>query len=277
MFKSQQIIQIKRYVSMYVVLIALLVVWMGCKVLDARYSQRPVWPSFTQDYAVLALSNVVAHWGTPDWLRALLAKSPVLSVTPQLFPHVEDLRKALPVLQAEMQAAVVRARPFTNETFFGGFDVPGWRRFYLKWYGPVDPVARRWCPRTCALLETMPEVNIAMFSVLEPGTVIPPHYGPFRGGLRYHLALDAPGHPSCRLRVLHTDYVWRTGEDVMFDDTFVHSVCNMTDRRRIVLFVDVKRPQTSSVWGALTRAAINVLGPLSHRVNDPQETMQPVS
>ena len=32
-----------------------------------------------------------------------------------------------------------------------------------------------------------------MFSILAPGKRIPPHDGPYKGVLRYHLGLDGPG------------------------------------------------------------------------------------
>lgn len=37
-------------------------------------------------------------------------------------------------------------------------------------------------------------------------------------------------------------YAWRDGEDVMFDETYVHWVKNETEQTRVILFCDVERP-----------------------------------
>ena len=35
---------------------------------------------------------------------------------------------------------------------------------------------------------------------------------------------------------------WRDGQDLMFDETFIHTAENRTDQPRIILFCDVERP-----------------------------------
>ena len=42
------------------------------------------------------------------------------------------------------------------------------------------------------------------------------------------------------LRV-HT-YTWRDGEDLLFDETYIHTAENLTNETRIILFCDVERP-----------------------------------
>jgi aspartyl/asparaginyl beta-hydroxylase (cupin superfamily) len=41
----------------------------------------------------------------------------------------------------------------------------------------------------------------------------------------------------------------KTGEAVMFDETFIHHAANRTDHQRVVLFCDVERP----LWTAPAR------------------------
>ena len=61
--------------------------------------------------------------------------------------------------------------------------------------------------------------------------------------LRYHLGLKVPGGgDECRIRVGEEYATWEEGESLMFDDTHPHEVWNETDRRRVVLFMDVVRP-----------------------------------
>ncbi len=131
-----------------------------------------------------------------------------------------------------------------NDRFFRRIADGRWKKFYIKWYGEVLPDARAACPETCALLDRLPEVHLAMFSILGPGAVIPPHTGPFKGCLRYHLGLECPpggAEGPATITVDGEDYSWREGEDVLFDDTYLHEVRNPTEGTRVVLFCDVER------------------------------------
>jgi beta-hydroxylase len=69
-----------------------------------------------------------------------------------------------------------------------------------------------------------------MFALLPGGSHLNPHRDPFAGSLRYHLGLSTPNSDDCRIFVDGQVYAWRDGEDVMFDETYVHWVKNETDR-----------------------------------------------
>ena len=100
-------------------------------------------------------------------------------------------------------------------------------------------------PVTCGLLDQVPDLLGAFFSVLEPGKSVPAHSGPYLGYLRYHLALHVPEHNPPILRIGTHDYTWRTDESVMFDDSHRHEVINESDEVRVVLVVDVLRPMAA--------------------------------
>jgi beta-hydroxylase len=36
-------------------------------------------------------------------------------------------------------------------------------------------------------------------------------------------------------------YIWTEGEDILFDDTLLHSVENNTNEPRVILFLDIPR------------------------------------
>ena len=78
---------------------------------------------------------------------------------------------------------------------------PEWKKLYIKWYSDIDPIARRKCPRSCELIESRPDIKIAMFSVLSPGARINPHFGLNKGCIRYHLGLDTPNSPDCYINL----------------------------------------------------------------------------
>lgn len=154
-----------------------------------------------------------------------------------------------------------------GDPFFEKIADAGWRRFYLKWYGPTGPDARRLCPLTAALLDRLPEVRLAMFSILEPGSVIRPHVGPSKGAKRYHLGLSCP--PEAQIVVDGAPYSWRDGEGVLFDDTFFHEVRNgSATQARVVLFCDVDTRMATPGAARVNRWVLDRLAPLTTRTND---------
>src|SRR5206468_10959701 len=83
----------------------------------------------------------------------------------------------------------------------------------------------------------------AFFSILAPHRRIGEHRGPWRGVLRYHLALQVPeprheAGISVGGEVAH----WQEGRSLLFDDGYRHHGWNNTGGVRVVLFVDVVRP-----------------------------------
>ncbi len=136
-----------------------------------------------------------------------------------------------------------------SDAGFNSFFKTGWRRFQLKWYGNDLVSARRLCPVTVSLLDRIPSVKAAMFASLPPGAKLVAHRDPYGGSMRYHLALEAPGDPRCAIYVDGQPYVWKSGEGVIFDETYIHYAENKTDQPRIVLFCDIRRP----LWFAPAR------------------------
>jgi aspartyl/asparaginyl beta-hydroxylase (cupin superfamily) len=99
------------------------------------------------------------------------------------------------------------------------------------------------CPATAAVLRAIPGVITGFFSILGPGKRLPPHYGPYRGVLRHHLALIVPEPlEKCGIRVDDQTRHWTEGQSLVFDDTYEHEAWNDTDGERVVLFLDIKRP-----------------------------------
>ena len=136
----------------------------------------------------------------------------------------------------------IRAAAGYTDLGFNSFFRRGWKRFYVKWYDEPLPSAKALCPKTVALVQSIPTVNAAMFALLPPGSKLGAHRDPFAGSLRYHLGLVTPNSDTCRIVVDGEPYFWRDGEPVMFDETFIHTAENRSDVTRIILFCDVERP-----------------------------------
>ena len=117
-----------------------------------------------------------------------------------------------------------------------------WKSFFLYAYGARIENNLKKCPDTDHLLQYIPGMTSAFFSILEPHTSIAPHRGPYKGILRYHLGLIIPTPASqCGIRIGADTYHWQTGKSLIFDDTILHEAWNNSDEIRVVLFVDFKR------------------------------------
>lgn len=203
-------------------------------------------------------STFLAPYNTFIYLTSGVPNTPMLPR--DAFPELNVLREHWTVIRDEAVALTVAGainKPSRhNDLAFNSFYKRDWRRFYLKWYGDYLPSAQALCPRTVALLARVPSVHAAMFTVLAPHSHLVRHRDPFAGSVRYHLGLVTPNSERCRILVDGMPYVWRDGEDVVFDETYVHRAENETDTPRIILFCDVERPLRSRAATAVNRFAI---------------------
>src|SRR3954454_9734601 len=99
-----------------------------------------------------------------------------------------------------------------------------WKIYPLNILGMKPPAFCDRCPRTMALLDKVPSLFQAFFSILDGGKSIPAHDGPYRGYLRYHLALIVPDRDPPSIRLKDQLYTWKEGESILFDDSWNHEV-----------------------------------------------------
>jgi beta-hydroxylase len=200
-------------------------------------------------------STIMAPYNALMYLFSVVPARPILD--PRSIPELDVLRANWQTIRDEAVALMdqggIRAATGHNDLGFNSFFKNGWKRFYVKWYGAPMPSAETACPKTVALVQSLPNVNAAMFALLPPGGKLNRHRDPFAGSLRYHLGLVTPNSDRCRIYVDGQPYWWRDGEDLLFDETFIHSAANDTDVTRIILFCDVERPLRTPVMRALNR------------------------
>jgi len=201
-------------------------------------------------------STIAAPYNVLMYLFSAVPNKPMLPVS--AVPDLAKLRENWQVIRDEaanlFDQGRIKAADGYNDWGFNSFFRSGWKRFYLKWYDDPLPSAQRMCPRTVELLQSIPCVKGAMFATLGPGARLVQHRDPFAGSLRYHLGLVTPTHPGeCRILVDGIPYSWKDGEDLLFDETFIHYAENTTDQTRIILFCDVERPLRTRAMQALNR------------------------
>ncbi len=180
-----------------------------------------------------------------------------------LFPELDVIRDQWEMIRDEAVALhagqEIKASEKLDDLGFNSFFRRGWKRFYLKWYGSSLPSAETLCPKTTALLESVPSVKAAMFAMLPPGGKLVKHRDPYAGSLRYHLGLVTPNSDDCYLDVDGEVYSWRDGKAVIFDETYIHFAENAADTDRIILFLDVKRPMNNPVVDWINRVFSRVV------------------
>jgi len=136
-----------------------------------------------------------------------------------------------------------------------------WSSYFLWRSGRrIDEHCQR-CPRTTAMLASLPTAELpnygptAMFSVLSPRTVIPPHTGETNVRLVVHLPLIVP--EGCYFRVGNDTRKVIQGQAWAFDDTFEHEARNDSEVQRTILIFDVWNPLLSKAEQELVGALLN--------------------
>jgi beta-hydroxylase len=185
------------------------------------------------------VEGAVLHYST-------VPTTPFLPV--DLFPWTATLEEGFPAIRDELDR-VLRYRDelpnfqdiSTDQASITDDD--RWKTYFFFGFGfKSEPNCAR-CPMTTALLEGVPGMTTAFFSILSPHKHIGEHRGPWRGLLRYHLALRIPEPASrCGISVAGQVAHWQEGRSLIFDDGYEHHAWNDTDGTRVVLFMDVLRP-----------------------------------
>ncbi|PHK95177.1 aspartyl/asparaginyl beta-hydroxylase [Pseudoroseomonas rhizosphaerae] len=164
------------------------------------------------------------------------------------FPWAAEIEREWPLIRKELEQVLVRQSELPSFHDIST-DVQtiskdsAWKTFFLAGYGLSSEENIRRCPETWRIVQKIPGLKTAMFSIFEPGKHLPPHRGPYNGVLRLHLGLIVP-EQSDRLAIRVENQVcnWHEGKALIFDDAYEHEAWNHTDKTRVVLFVDFVKP-----------------------------------
>ena len=131
--------------------------------------------------------------------------------------------------------------------FNGMHDNRSWSALHLVDNGTTIPEMAARFPATFAALAAVPQCRISvrspsiLFSLLQPGAHIAPHYGMINARLICHLPLIIPGDGA--LTVGGEARQWEEGKLIIFDDSIEHEAINHADSDRVVLIFDIWRPE----------------------------------
>lgn len=192
--------------------------------------------------------SAVVNWAEGlNRSHATFGDRPVLPVSN--FAWTADIERQSPAIREELDRLLIRKEelPGFHEIITEVRSIStdrGWKTFLFTGYGAKSAEAARQCPQTARVVDAIPGLQAAMFSILEPGKQLPPHRGAYNGVLRLHLGLIVPSAPGGEVGIRVGDEVcrWQEGRVLVFDDCFEHEAWNRTDQVRVVLLVDFVKP-----------------------------------
>ena len=165
------------------------------------------------------------------------------------FPWAAEIEAEWPLIRAELERVLTRKEelPAFHEIASEVSSISAdrsWKTFMLCAFGFKSEEAIKACPETWRLLQKIPGLKTAMFSIFEPGKHLKAHRGPYNGVLRFHLGLIVPDVPPGTIAIRVDDQVcgWQEGKALIFDDAYEHEAWNHSQATRVVLFVDFVKP-----------------------------------
>lgn len=165
------------------------------------------------------------------------------------FPWAAAIEGEWHLIRAELERVLVRKEELPAFHEIAGevrsiSDDRDWKTFMICAFGKKSDEAVKVCPETWRILQKIPGLTTAMFSIFEPGKHLKAHRGPYNGFLRFHLGLIVPKVPPGTIAIRVNDQIchWEEGKALIFDDAFEHEAWNHSDQTRVVLFVDFLKP-----------------------------------
>ncbi len=196
------------------------------------------------------------------------------------FPFLRELEKATEAIRQELEQILDH-----DEDLLPYVDVQGepgeewnhlnhsksWSSYHLYRNGDLITANCEQCPHTYAIAEALPMPRLpgqspeVFFSLLRPGTHIPPHCGLANYKLTVHLPLILP--PGCAIRVGDQTEAWQPGECLIFDDSFEHEAWNKGDSLRAVLILEAWHPDLTQPERELLGLAFSAFSRFNDKYN----------
>ena len=122
-----------------------------------------------------------------------------------------------------------------NKYYLNSSKTPEWKVIILIYNGNFISNSKKMFPKTIEILQKIKYIRMAGISCLEAGGYIPPHNDEGFERYRYHLPLIIP--ENCGIKINNIDYNF--DKEFIFDDTYIHSVWNNSNKPRFVLIIDI--------------------------------------
>jgi len=221
------------------------------RALDLLLGRRQIYQQQPQVFYFPELPQI-EFYDRADFPWAAMLEQDTAAIREELRAILRAGGRFAPYMQASAD------RPAFNNN--GLLNDPSWSACHLIRNGEEVAANAALCPATMKALRCLPLCRIpgrtptVLFSLLRPGTHIPPHHGFLNTRLICHLPLIVP--QGCALRVGNDTCPWKEGELVIFDDTMEHEAWNRSSELRVVLLFDIWRPELTETERSLVSAML---------------------
>jgi len=160
------------------------------------------------------------------------------------FLWAADFEKHYDLILEELTQFLVAEAP---KPYFKGEMVNktnAYRTISLRWWDLEFRKNQGAFPVTSSLLLKYPEITTLSFNFLSPNSAIAPHCGDTNAIYRCHFGLTIPNESlGSGLSVKGERVGWVQGKWLIFMDAFLHESVNDADEERIIMLMDVLRPE----------------------------------
>jgi aspartyl/asparaginyl beta-hydroxylase (cupin superfamily) len=123
----------------------------------------------------------------------------------------------------------------------------GWLTIPIVFFTIINKSTISFFPKTCSIINQIPELITAEFSILEPHTKINAHEGYSKQIMRTHLGLKIP-KDDLAIKCNNEIKKWEDGFTLSFNDGYLHEAWNNSNEERWVLMIDTPIP--NSIYSA---------------------------
>jgi len=166
---------------------------------------------------------------------------------PDEYPWAKEIEKCWPEIKEEVERVITeKDKSFkSNAGNYKSINANGWSSLSVLFWGlKVNDSIGRKCPVLFGMLKKIPGFSSASFSRLEPNVVLRRHHGETNAIMRCHFGIEIPAPlPACGIEVAGEEKGWEEGKWLFFNDAQYHSAWNKSNKRRIMLIIDVIRPE----------------------------------
>lgn len=162
------------------------------------------------------------------------------------FEWVQRLELGWPNIVEELNSLLNQRAGF-SKLYKDYTNVGDWAGCYFWIFGQEIQKNCELCPDTTKILKSIPgatEFGTALFSALAPGTRVASHCGYSNSKLRCQLPLQVPN--NCGFKIADQTISMVEGSCFIFDDSFLHTAWNESDRSRFVLIFDFFHPNLTA-------------------------------
>lgn len=138
---------------------------------------------------------------------------------------------------------------FTPQNYFvkGMAKDDGWKTFSFKTWGIEVKGTFSHVPVLQTIIKNNANIVSLSINILNPNTVIQPHYGDSNTFYRSHLGIKIPeGLPNCGFKVNQESRPWEEKKLLTFVDGNFHTAWNHSNTERVIVVFDVIKDEFQS-------------------------------